>query len=250
MKIIYTFWLLLASQVLSATPAGFVEDNNLSTFDSLMLPSNIDEAQFQGLIQIAQNSYDTYIREGKLKALRIQGFWPDSTVNAYMNPQLQINIVTIYGGLARRPELSLDGLGLVLCHEIGHAYGGQPDKRAPLFKVSVEGQADYFGAMNCLARIIDHIPRNFEAATPPSIQKLCAQGSGDSDRCERLLIAGQSVGELLAMIKAQPVPSYDTPDQTVVPSTLASYPKLIQCRLDTYLRGFLGQARPRCWYKS
>lgn len=227
-------FILLVSFPFQMQAQSFVEENRLHEQPSLEA-GVIDEASFNEVLRIAQLSYDSYIQENGLKPLRIGGFWTDNTVNAYTSPQLQRNIITVYGGIARRPELTLDGFALIVCHEIGHAYGGAPDKLSPIFKVSVEGQADYYGAGVCLRRIIDQIPA--APGTP-------------WDKTERLLQAGLSVGRLLSFIKGEAVPTYETPDSTVVSQTLGSYPARIQCRLDTYRHGILNLERPRCWYRS
>ena len=144
---------------------GFVEKNSLHLSPESSIVSNISESEFFRLMEVAQTIYDRYIEENNLKSLSIDGRWQDNTVNAYFLPQLQGNFITVYGGIARRPELTLDGLAFVVCHEIGHGYGGKPDKRAPLFKVSVEGQADYYGARSCLPKIFAELP---EVATSKS----------------------------------------------------------------------------------
>ena len=128
-----------------------------------------------------------------------------------------------------------------------HAHGGKPDKRSPLFKVT-EGQSDYWGAKDCLEEVLRLTPQTDFAEATAYESFLCTD-SEDIAMCERLLLTGRRIGALLSFIKDEPIPNYETPDQTVVNRTLKSYPDSIQCRLDTYLAGFQNQDRPRCWYK-
>lgn len=244
------FWMSSLLWSMLAFGHSFVEPNDKDQYDEIERFGAADEAVFKQTIAVIQTSYQTYTQEKNLKPLRIGGFWSDSTVNAYFTPQLQTNIVTVYGGLARRPELTADGLALVVCHEVGHAYGGRPDKASPVFRVSVEGQADYYGAGSCLERVLDQLPEPSPEPVPAAIRGFCNNSPLGAARCERMLLAAASVGRLLSFIKSEPVPDFETPDLTVVNATLQSYPARIQCRLDTYLRSILGQTRPACWYRG
>ncbi|MDB2447136.1 M48 family metalloprotease [bacterium] len=227
---------------------SFVEETIVETDNINEFRSNITENQFYEIINLAQTTYDRLLEEKGLKRLKISGNWKSKTINAYMKGQLQVNLVDISGGLARRPEVSPEGFALVLCHEIGHAYGGKPDKRAPLFKASVEGQADFYGAGVCLKKIIGQIPESSTVKLTSYMKEACSKDK-DVKTCERVLQAGQSAGNLLSFIKDQVEPNYTTPDESKVRRTLKSYPETVQCRLDTYFNGALGLKRPRCWYK-
>ena len=150
-----------------------------------------------------------------------------------MKEQLQINLVDVSGALARRPELSIEGLALIVCHEVGHAYGGKPEKRAPLFLASVEGQADYYGVGVCLKKVIGEIDETYIVDTTSFMEESC-ESYPDSYTCLRLLKAGQSATNFLTKLKEEPSASYETPDSTKVRRILKSYPDRVQCRLDTY----------------
>lgn len=39
-------------------------------------------------------------------------------------------------------------------------------------------------------------------------------------------------------------------DKTVAKDTLEKYPLHNQCRIDTFIAGLFGEARPACWYKG
>ena len=67
-------------------------------------------------------------------------------------PKRNLNFykVIMFGGLARRPEITADGFLLVVCHELGHHLAGYPfiDDWA-----ANEGQADYFATQSCTKNI-------------------------------------------------------------------------------------------------
>lgn len=72
--------------------------------------------------------------------------WTDETVNAYAWMEGNTRHVVLKGGLIRHRFIQQEGVGLVLAHEIGHHYGGNP--RYPNNPwASCEGQADYWGAL-------------------------------------------------------------------------------------------------------
>lgn len=203
--------------------------------------------QFHDLISRSQKIFNNFIERKKLKPLKIVGHWESNVVNAYMKEYLQINLVEVSGALLRHHELTLDGLALVICHEIGHAYGGKPERRAPLFKASVEGQSDYYGTKECLPKILAELQPSTTLQQTSHLKEICKLHAAPS-YCERALTAGQSAANLLASLKDQAYPSYDTPDQSKVRRTLRGFPNSVQCRLDTFLAGVIGLVRPSCWY--
>ena len=225
----------------------FMEDNDLNTEDSGFM-ANVSEEQFRGIIKAAKALYDPMAAR-KNETLVINANWDDSTVNANCSRSGGTVTVNMYGGLARRPEVTPEGFALVLCHEIGHAYGGEPYIRV-WDEIAAEGQADYYGAQTCLNKVlasIDYDKGSLDATD--YIQSRCRKMSS-YDTCVRQLESGMSLGRLLSAMKKSSIPDYETPDPTVVPRTLTSYPKTIQCRLDTYHNGALNLPRPACWYKS
>lgn len=227
---------------------GFIGINKFEKEFSVS-DSNLTESDFNEIINLVQRTYDEVIEQNGLKPLKISGHWKSNVVNAYMKGQLQINLVDVSGALARRKEITPLGFALVVCHEVGHAYGGKPDKRAPLFKASVEGQADYYGMGVCLRKIVDQISDDNIVEVTSYMKQVCLEEE-DSQTCEKLLKAGQSAANLLTALKAEPAADYSTPDPTVVRRTLKSYPEKVQCRLDTYLNAVLNMGRPKCWYNK
>lgn len=71
--------------------------------------------------------------------------WDDDTVNAYAYKDWFGGAhVALLGGLLRHSALRIEGISLVLAHELGHHYAGEP--YYPGRDMSCEGQSDYWGA--------------------------------------------------------------------------------------------------------
>jgi hypothetical protein len=223
----------------SIAHAEFLPENLLWMEDSFTA-SNVDEATFNQIIETGKTLYQREATNNH-ETLTIASRWDNSTVNAYMSRNNGQVVVTMFGGLARRPEITPEGFALVLCHELSHAYGGTPYIDVTN-KVAAEGQADYMGAKVCMRRVIAAL--EFTYTPTPFIQKSCV---GDAI-CEVSLGAGESTSNLLARLNGVPKPNYETPDRRVVSKTQLSYPATTQCRLDSYFNGTLNLARPKCWY--
>lgn len=231
---------------------SFIQENNLGQFDKSIQNSNINEEQFRKIIAAAHTIYDPIARENG-ETLTINDRWDDSTVNANCRRSWGDVTVNMYGGLARRPETTPDGFALVLCHELGHAYGGEPYIQR-WQKMAAEGQADYYGVKDCLKAVLPLLEHDAAFDTPtPYMEQSCGEYFADADTyetCLRQLQAGQSLGSLMATIMEIDVPNYETPDTTEVSTTVTTYPDTIQCRLDTYFHGTMSLERPRCWFKD
>ena len=153
--------------------------------------------------------------------------WLYPTADTAMARRWETAQVLIYRGMAHRREIDKDALALIVCHELGHLYGGKPLKPTGKY-ISAEGQADYFATRYCLKRALASIhPKNIE---------------------KRAIRAMHLVGSFLANNWGHPHPTLDTPDKTIVEKTLIDHPTP-QCRLDTFWAGYHGGKRPNCWYK-
>jgi hypothetical protein len=192
--------------------------------------------------------------------------------------------VIVHGGLLRSKRLTPDALRSVLCHELGHIYGGTPKRRAPidwdgpmtedgLSYVSSEGQADYYSTLVCFRRLVrgqDHANRIELAKLTPRVTRLCDYAWGkdteDSWICRRAALGGES---LLLLVADFPI-SFESPDFSITEETLRDIYPNRQCRLDTVLAGALCQRqlpldlalvpmhesechepesqRPNCWF--
>jgi hypothetical protein len=222
---------------------SFMPENRLHLMDRLDAQSNITEAMFNQIIDQAYKVY-TPIIAAHGGELYIDRNWKSTTVNAYAQQTGKQWSVNMFGGLARRPEVTPDGFALVVCHEIGHHLGGYSFKGGRW--AANEGQSDYFATQSC-ARMI----WGFEAAknyawrnvtgVPDVVQKSCDsvwKTENNRGLCYRTAAAGYSLANLLAALGSEKPISFDTPDRTVVRTTDDEHP-MGQCRLDTYFQGAL-----------
>lgn len=76
--------------------------------------------------------------------------WANNEVNAYAWVENGVRHVALLGGLVRDAALELEGIALVLAHELGHHYGGPPQFPNGL---SCEGQADYRGVRDIMRKV-------------------------------------------------------------------------------------------------
>ncbi len=229
---------------------GFVPENDLkiSANAKSMMNSNIDEAEFNAVIDKVEKVYAPIVEQqgGNLKVIRK---WDDGTVNAYAQQSGSTWKVSMFGGLARHETITPDGFALVVCHEIGHHIGGAPKKKSIWSSswASNEGQADYFATMKCLRKTFrseDNVKIMSKVLVPLKAKLEChRQFTSDEDRaiCERGAMAGLSTAKLFQALRGQEkAPNFTTPDTSVVSKTDDSHPEP-QCRLDTYFNGALCQ---------
>ena len=253
LKLLSTLFLfaLLAFPYLYQSHTSF-PDNDLwkeDYFDK----STSGEEMFNKVIDAGHEVYAPVAEKWGDSSLTINKRWSDPTVNANATRFYGRVTINMFGGLYRRPETTIEGFALVLCHELNHAYGKEPYIRE-WQKLSAEGQADYAGAKECLHKVLAKVGLEENETYPTGFMAdACAshfQGEERQELCERSLVGGQSLASLLSTLKQVDVPDYQTPDPTVVETTLLSYPATIQCRLDTYLNGTLQLERPACWFKD
>jgi len=233
-------FLLLSSLVIfSCGPAPkkeavFMPANNLPTgIDGQTL---VTEQDFYDVIDLADELYAPIIA-GIGGVLTINALWDDPTVNASATQDDDgYWIVNMYGGLARRPEVTVDGFIVVLCHELGHHLAGFPFVSS---WAANEGQSDYFATQVCLRKMFK-ASDNRVVNVPAIPQNLCRQKYSDAYRinlCIRSLVAGKSTSDLLAALNGETV-YYTEQDTSTIKTTDNKHPKA-QCRLDTMLAGAL-----------
>lgn len=216
----------------------FMPENELAKFDSVDVTSNINEDQFETVLLEVEGYYKPLVKDLYGADLSVVRDWQDSTVNAYATRSGDAWEIHMFGGLARRSEITPDGFELVACHEMGHHLGGFPYVQS---WAANEGQSDYFATLAC-ARYLWSPQKALNALAikkiPAYPKKLC-DGSwsqqDDRDLCYRLALAGKSLADLLSGGTAKfesPVPS----PKKDVSVTNNAHPSG-QCRLDTYLAG-------------
>lgn len=218
--------------------ATFLPPNDLDKQDHVWFTSNISEEDFNQIIDELIDIYKPIAKEhgGNLRANKQ---WTNATVNASANQFFSSWSVNMYGGLARRPEVTPDGFAMVVCHELGHHLGGFPFVSS---WAANEGQADYFATQSCARQIWgNQLEKNasFREAVSTRAKESCDavwENADEQNLCYRTAAAGESLAKLLAALGDAPVPSLETPDTSVVTETNNAHPAA-QCRLDTYLAG-------------
>ena len=167
-----------------------------------------------------------YLAKENNEKLLMYGDWIDSTADMALARRWDNAQVIIYRGMAHRKEIDADALMLIICHELGHLYGGRPFKHST---ISPEGQADYFATKSCITEAL-------ESWSEQNVSK-------------RVNKAMLNVGAFLARNWRLPAPKFETPSTKVVSKTYMDHPRP-QCRLDTFLAGLEHRDRPPCWYKE
>jgi hypothetical protein len=229
----------LAGLIMTASQAqaDFLPPNDLWKEDGLLRAAGITEEEFNEVIDAAEAYYKPVVASfgGSLKVNRL---WTDSTVNASAMQSGSSWQVNMYGGLARRPEVTRDGFALVLCHELGHHLGGYPYVSA---WAANEGESDYFATLSCGRQLWkdDHATnanyRDSVEAIPKALCDKAWDNEQDQNLCYRMTAGGHSLASLLAALGGTRA-DFSTPDKNVVKSTYNSHPAG-QCRLDTYTAG-------------
>jgi hypothetical protein len=202
--------------------------------------SSISETDFQAAVQQVGDLYKDRIsvHGGRLST---KGNWGNNTPNAFASQRLGSWSIEITGGLARRPEMTLDGVQLVLCHELGHHLGGFPFVSR---WAANEGQSDYFATQVCARNIwASEVEKNasFRTSATAEVKAICDSvwsAVQDQNLCYRSMTASQALGNTLAGLSGKPLPSLSTPDSNQVEKTNNKHP-VAQCRLDTYAQGAL-----------
>jgi hypothetical protein len=272
------FCLLLSTSLLAKPIQTFMPENNLHLQDNLFSENGMTEEMFNDIIDQVEAYYKPIV-SNLGGDLYVERNWDDATVNAYASQEGSTWKVAMFGGLARRPEVTPDGFAMVVCHELGHHVAGWPYVQS---WAANEGQSDYFALHACAKNLWkDQADENAQAKSSVDAyaKKLCdANSKSDMGMCYRSMSAGYSLANLLGALNNQKV-SFTTPDKSVVSKTNNSHPKA-QCRLDTYVAGILCAAtwnddlipknakesakymctstdlnnypitaRPRCWFK-
>ncbi len=273
---------LLASLFFSLNTFADFPKNNLRIPVNAFLRNDMTEERFNEIINRVSAIY-TPIVKAKKAVLVFNNNWSDETVNASANRFGGTAwFVNMYGGLARHPLVTDDGFMLVVCHELGHHLGGAPVKGGITgYWAATEGQADYFGTLKCMKRVLsndDNATIVANMTIDPELNIQCNNvyhNENEIALCKRIGMAGKSLAMLLSSLVDNSAVDFKTPDTSIVKKTNKDHPKA-QCRLDTYLAGDLcpkdfteengkkdprvgscvksegydkKATRPLCWYK-
>ncbi len=229
--------LILGAFTAPVAQATILPENHLYLEDCLECEANVTEEDFKTIIERAKNLFSDVV-ERHDGNLTIRGNWNDATVNASATQLFGSWIVNMYGGLARRPEVTPDAFTMVLCHEIGHHLAGFPFVSN---WGADEGQSDYFATNHCSALFWgSEVATNAKAraAIAAEPKALCDESWSTQDAqnlCYRTMLAGKALANLLGALKDQTA-DWTTPDTSIVRTTDHNHPAA-QCRLDTYIAG-------------
>ncbi len=223
--------------------AKFAPENDLYKEDDLFSRSaNMTQNDFNLIINNIVEQYKPLAQKhgGSLSS---NNKWTDGTVNASAEQQSMGTrwIVNMYGGLARRPEVTPDGFAMVVCHELGHHFGGYAYYEGGDW-AAAEGQADYFATHACARKIWkgqkDINAKSRDTVNPTAKAKCDASWASveDQDLCYRTANASYSLAVLLQKLGGEADVSFDKADPAVVSVTDSAHPAA-QCRLDTYVNG-------------
>ena len=220
--------------------ASILPPNDLHLQDDPKITSRVSKGDFDDIIDKAEEFYAPII-ESHGGEFVMRRYWRSSTVNATAERDGDRWIVNMYGGMARRPEMTEDAFMIIVCHEIGHHLAGMPqyDEWA-----AIEGQADFFATHACAKNMWrDERNKNaeFSESVPAIAKDKCDSyypSQSDRDICYRTAVAGEALASLLASLSGKELPSFLTPDTSEVSRTFRNHPQP-QCRLDTYLAGAL-----------
>ena len=226
----------------------------------------ISEYEFNEVLDTFESIFQPVVQRLGFNMV-VERRWEDDTINAYAQKDGRNLKLSFFGGLAKHKFITKYGFALVVCHEYMHPFGGYPFYYRSQF-MSVEGKADY-GSTACGKVLIKALsPSGYIAPDYEWNEAItsCTQTS-DVDTCSRVLAGGLSLGRVLASLSKERLPRYETPDRSVVRTTMETHPRA-QCRLDTYLVGALCEKQwnfygytqnrvetersvcymPRCWY--
>jgi hypothetical protein len=219
-------------QTQTTTKQSFLPENNYHELLNLQT-GDLTEQEFNTILNVATRIYSPIIK--RLGAtLTVKGDFLDPTVNAYATTDGKKWEVRFFGGLAKHYLMNVPGFTLVVCHEISHLIGGYPFYSGSY--LAVEGQSDFAATQVCARKMfqseelrgLDHV-----------IYDYC-----DSDKienketCNLSLDGGLSLGEVLASLSQEKLPTFETPSRVVAKRIMQNHPKA-QCRLDSYKAGAL-----------
>lgn len=191
-----------------------------------LMDGGLTRSEFHQTIKSFESVFAPYAaRDGRV--FEILSDWETPWPQAFAR-RWETDHLVVYGGIARIAGSTIDSFALVLCHEVGHLYGGEPfgDEHN---RLAVEGQADYWATSECWEKIILELPLR--------------EGSVQ----DRGVAAAIVLASFFAANRNLPAPRVDTPDTSVVERINRTHPSP-QCRLDTYLAGLELKERPLCWW--
>lgn len=201
---------------------------------------SVNKAQFEQDLKMFQEIMYPKIQLLYNKELRVLGVWEDDRVNASASRDSRENpVVTVAGGLVRHPLMDRDSLYLILCHELGHQFGGAPKQFRGRTSMrswsSAEGQADYYAASQCMPYLYEQLKLREGSVMRPKVISHDVLSVCETENCRLFAEAAQRVAKVFYDVKPiGKAPELKVMDHSVVYKTQYSHPSP-QCRLDTFL---------------
>lgn len=262
MKLITILFFLSLSPALFAS---FLEFNSMKLNKNKELSLNLSETSINLLIKDFSEEFEHKI---------IFKVSEQSSINAYATiDNDDIPTVVIPKKLFSHPLIDIDGISLLICHEIGHFYGGAPKQYRGNSKKkswsSAEGQADFYSTSICLKKLLPQNNPKFDIDKYPNIKIELSQIC-QNQNCFRIGLASYKISKIYAEIKFwNRELSVLKKDSSKVFQILRGHPNP-QCRLDTLIAGLLCQEirdlsqseelfltcteeqykQPSCWFSS
>lgn len=200
--------------------------------------AKLPKARFHAVIKVLENEFQSLAAANGRK-LEFYTDYDEDWAQAFAR-RWETDQVIVYGGASGLSGGSEDSFALILCHEVGHLYGGEPYSDDHN-KLAVEGQADFWSTRECFKRVVGKL--SVKVASESSL-KYC---KGEVV-CARTVDAALVVTAFYADNRSLVHPKLETPDLSVAEATNRTHP-LPQCRLDTLRAGLEFLIRPLCWYK-
>ena len=217
------------------------------SYDELL---ELDKALQSAFSELSPNTGESLVVNQEVPG-RPQFWWSLDTVYAsYSLGEVDGNVshnIFLFGGFARLPGMTLDGLALTACHEIGHGIGGPPYKESGS---SAEGQSDYYSTKTCLPVVFKFLRDKEHRSLDPVAISRCNRSSMDIDLCLRLFRALETDIVFFRYLGAETTFSERAKEVATELNFSASFYPSPQCRIDTMSNGILGMKRPVCWYPN
>ncbi|EQC43790.1 hypothetical protein [Bacteriovorax sp. Seq25_V] len=234
------FLILLSLQTL----ASFLPEN----METVEVDNTFMEKSNRELYEIELDNFRGFYN---MSNLEVRLAWERNDVNAYASREDGLMVITILGGLIRHKQMNIQTFQTILCHELGHHFGGVPYKQGRW--ATVEGKSDYYATNTCLKEYIaNEDNQNFMKMHKDESSQIGLCASNDY-LCQRLILSGKNTAEFSHKLSNTrrgnrfPFPKLTRQDSSIVTQTMEEHPAP-QCRLDTFKAGILNESYPKCWY--
>lgn len=209
-----------------------------STTPGLTTDPNKTKEKFELVINRITSLYSGTIKDLGAN-LNLDINWDSNESNAFALKIKTDWTLFFYGALYRNPSMTEDSMALTICHELGHLIGGAPFMAGT--QMSVEGQADFWGASVCLKKYFSEFPETVKITDGTAKQRCDAEYQSDEKSkniCYRSANASMAMATFLSSMQQTAQPEFDKKNIGVLSTTKQLHPEA-QCRLDTYMEGAL-----------